>query len=294
MYYLKYKETKQHGTPAFPAAYYHVTSAHPQYTMPYHWHTEFEIIRILSGSFDVTLDAETFTAAAGDIVFVNSATLHGGIPHDCVYECVVFQHSLIPDDSGVIQGLSNGTLRLPPHFTADEAEALHGLIHRLFHAMRHREAGYRLVTIGCLCEFFGMLMQAQSFLPHPDAGILSQTGERCASASSSRCVVNLKAVMELIESRYGEKLTLEEMARTAGLSPKYFCRYFCRMTQRTPIDYLNYYRIERACYMLIHTDAPLTEVALSCGFNDVSYFIRIFRRYKHTTPHKYLTEPFQA
>lgn len=293
MYYPQYKEAKQHGTPAFPAAYYHVTSAHPQYTMPYHWHTEFEIIRILSGSFDVTLDAETFTAAAGDIVLVSSATLHGGIPHDCVYECIVFQLSLIPDDSGLIRGLSDGTLCLPPRIAAGEEETLHALMHRLFHAMRHREAGYRLVTIGCLCEFFGMFVYKHTSPPLPDSNALPRAGEGCAAARS-RCVVNLKAVMELIESRYGEKLTLEEMARTAGLSPKYFCRYFYRMTQRTPIDYLNYYRIERACYMMIHTDAPLTEVALSCGFNDVSYFIRTFRHYKGTTPRKYLTEPFQA
>ena len=51
MKYFDYKEQKQHGTFDFPIAFYHVTPEHPRYNMPYHWHTECEIIRILEGEF---------------------------------------------------------------------------------------------------------------------------------------------------------------------------------------------------------------------------------------------------
>ena len=43
--------------------------------------------------------------------------------------------------------------------------------------------------------------------------------------------------------------TLADLSRIAGMTPKYFCRYFRAAIHRTPMDYLNYYRIERACYI---------------------------------------------
>lgn len=59
------------------------------------------------------------------------------------------------------------------------------------------------------------------------------------------------------------------------------------MTHRTPIEYLNYYRLERASYLLTSTDLPVTQVAMDCGFNDLSYFIRSFKKYRGITPKKY-------
>ena len=87
-----------------------------------------------------------------------------------------------------------------------------------------------------------------------------------------------------MESSYNKQITLEEMAGSVDMSPKYFCRFFHEMTHRTPIDYLNYYRIERACYQLMTTDQSITEVAYSSGFN----FIKTFKKYKGTTPKQYL------
>ena len=60
------------------------------------------------------------------------------------------------------------------------------------------------------------------------------------------------------------------------------------MTHRTPIDYLNYYRIERACYQLITTNLSITEIAYASGFNDLSYFIKTFKKYKGNHSKKYL------
>ena len=65
MKYIKYRETKEHGTFEFPMEFYHVGPAHPRYEMSYHWHIEYEIIRILKGEFLMTIGEEEFTAKAG-------------------------------------------------------------------------------------------------------------------------------------------------------------------------------------------------------------------------------------
>ena len=48
MQYINYRENRRRGTADFPLEYYHVTASHPQYVMSFHWHVEFELIRILS------------------------------------------------------------------------------------------------------------------------------------------------------------------------------------------------------------------------------------------------------
>ena len=72
-----------------------------------------------------------------------------------------------------------------------------------------------------------------------------------------------------------------------SMSPKYFCRFFSEMTHQTPMDYLNRQRIEQACYELSTTGDSITDIAYRNGFNDLSYFIRTFKKYKGTTPGKY-------
>ena len=69
MKYIKYREDKKHGTFDFPIEFYHVTASHPRYEMSYHWHIEYEIIRILKGEFLMTLNESTFTAQEGDLIF---------------------------------------------------------------------------------------------------------------------------------------------------------------------------------------------------------------------------------
>ena len=99
---------------------------------------------------------------------------------------------------------------------------------------------------------------------------------------------SMKNVLEYIGDNYAGNITLDTLSKIAGMNPKYFCRYFKSMTDRTPIDYLNYYRIECACEMLSTKDITLKEAAISCGFNDESYFIRTFRKYKGITPKQFM------
>ena len=56
MKYIEYRERAEQGTFNFPIAFYHQTPYSPRYEMQYHWHTQYEIIRIISGSFQLKLE----------------------------------------------------------------------------------------------------------------------------------------------------------------------------------------------------------------------------------------------
>ena len=114
---------------------------------------------------------------------------------------------------------------------------------------------------------------------------------RIISQKDSRKIEHLKKALEVIENHYADCITLEDLAQAAGMNSKYFCRYFKDMTHRTPVDYLNYYRIEQACFKLVTSNESIADIGLSCGFNDVSYFIKTFKKYKGMTPKKYLRAP---
>ena len=97
----------------------------------------------------------------------------------------------------------------------------------------------------------------------------------------------LKAVFSYIESHYGEKISLEDLAGTIHMNRNYFCRFFKEKAGKTPFSYLNEYRVNQAASQLLSTRLPITEIALNAGFENMSYFIRQFRRFKGCTPSAY-------
>lgn len=278
MRYFDCQEQKNRGTFRFPIEFHHVDCAHPRYQMPFHWHMDYELIRVVSGVFALSLDAETLHLRAGDVVLIQDGVLHGGTPADCVYECIDFDLTAFLQNSAVCtrqtDDILNHRVTLQSTFPQDSEEAR--LIHRLFDTLGAPSAGVEFLTQGLIFELLGFLLQNRRF---------AETDAR--SVRGDRRIRQLKNALRLIREQYGTALTLEQLSAAAEMSPKYFCRFFAELTGRTPIDYLNYYRVECACTQLLHGDESVTEIALGCGFNDLSYFVKTFKRYKGVTPKQF-------
>ena len=84
-----------------------------------------------------------------------------------------------------------------------------------------------------------------------------------------------------------EQLTREDVAKTAFLSPQYFSTLLKKESGMTFTGMLNQMRVEKAEYLLIHTDLQLSIIALDSGFQDQSYFTKVFKRFRHVTPLAY-------
>lgn len=280
MQYINYRESWQRGTVDFPVEYHHITPAHPQYVMSLHWHVEFEIMRIIKGTFLLSIDEEEFTVDAGSSIIVPAGALHAGTPQDCTYECIVFDMNMLMNKNDscrkFIRKIIDHEVELTYVFP-DSCNDIHQIVWSMFDAMASKKEGYQLIVLGALYQLAGSVFSEKYYNPTP-----------AQPPRNHRRIVQLKTALEFMESAYNTPLTLEEMSSSVNMSPKYFCRFFQEMTHRTPVDYLNYYRIERACYQLLTTDQSITEVAYNSGFNDLSYFIKTFKKYKGTTPKKYL------
>ncbi len=256
------------GTPEFPLGFYRVDRTHPNYHMQLHWHVEYEMIHICTGSLTLFLDEETVQCSRGDCILVAGSMLHGATPRGCVYECAVFDtRSLFFGICQTALSGMNGFLRMEAG-SEENAAAL-----AFFDALQGTENGKEFMILSALYRCIGLLQQKNLFQSSPVQG--------------SKKIQHLKKALQFIETDYSSTITLPQLAQVCGMSPKYFCRFFKEMTHKTPIDYLNNYRVKIACEMLRQNQESITEIALSCGFNDLSYFIKTFKRYKGVSPKNY-------
>lgn len=280
MHYLDYNEKITHGTQDFPIAFYLVDEVHPRYHMPFHWHKEMELILIKKGTLQIFLNDEEFSAHEGDILFIEEGMIHGGIPDHCIYECAVFDLNSLLGHSDVCKRyfrlITRHQIRVFQHFPAQQASRIHQAVSDLMDAIRFPHAGGELLALAALYRFFGCIFEEEYYIqisPVPQ--------------SAPQKMDQLRPVLEFIDMHYADPITLEDLSHLAGMTPKYFCRYFRAVIHRTPMDYLNFYRVERACQLLGSSELSVSEVGYCCGFNDSSYFIKTFKKYMGITPKQY-------
>lgn len=279
MRFLAAQENTTRGTKDFPIELYHVDKHHSRYEMPFHWHIESELLLILQGELSLLIDGESYLLQEGDTAFLPSGSVHGGVPKNCVYECLVFDWNYFLENYNMrfyekYAFLFHSDIQIQHYFPA--SDCCSQLAVRLFEVMRERKNGYEFFTVGMLWEWLGYIFQKESYN-------LSSDSNRGMGKNGTQ----IKSVLRFIRKNYADHLTLSDLADIAGMSSEHFCRVFHQIIGRSPVDYLNYYRIECASELLCSTSDTITEIAYSCGFRDLSYFNRLFHRYKNTSPGQY-------
>lgn len=283
MKYLEYRENIIRGSAGFPAAYYHLSPAHPRYYMPPHWHDEYEIIHVLSGTLNVMINRENYVLKTNDSVVVNSGFLHSAEPEEaCLYECIVFDLEYFLNRRAASpefpEALLNRQKRIKDFFPADETVFCR-IFSEISDALRCRGNGYTMLAEGAILTFIGLLLQKDKLIEVSESAVLR--GKKSDE---------LKTVLNYIALHYPDKITLRELADCVHMNPNYFCRFFKEMTRRTPMDYLNQYRIECACEKLCTKSDSILNISLDCGFNDANYFIKVFKKHKGCTPLQYINK----
>ena len=86
---------------------------------------------------------------------------------------------------------------------------------------------------------------------------------------------------------YKENISLDDVCEKSGMSSYYFCRLFKKASGSGFVDYLNFVRICKSEKLLAKSEKSILEVAYDVGFSSVSYYNRIFKRYKNCTPTEY-------
>ena len=267
---IDYLDKKRHGSTEFPVEYYYVNSKHPRYRMAFHWHNEWELLRVIEGELLLTLDEEQRLVKKGDIVLISGETLHGGEPVDCVYECLVFDlYGLFGKNEAVKTHLRPFFCMdfVADRFFTEKDKALADVLDIFSNA--NESSCLSLDTLSAIAHLFSWLIKSGYYQKASDEGRWSS---------------RIKPVLEFIEAHYNEELSLDMLANVIGMNARYFCKIFHSITHTTPMSYVNSYRIEKAAFLLETTDLTITQIATECGFWESGYFTKVFKKYKGTTP----------
>jgi AraC-like DNA-binding protein len=96
------------------------------------------------------------------------------------------------------------------------------------------------------------------------------------------------SVMNYVQERFAEDIDEKELAKSYGMSYSHFSRSFKKVTGMTFKNYLNRTRISKAEQLLFLKGCSVSEAAIACGYNSISYFIKVYHLFTGTTPYKAL------
>jgi len=281
------KENRMHGDASFPLNAYHMDIAPGAVVLDCHWHEELEFLIVTYGKATFQVGSNYFDVYAGEGIFVNSGELHAGYPLDgspCSYEAVVFSLSFLSNSpldliySRYIEPIVQNRLIFDRHLKRSvpwQGELLQR-IEKTARCVLDKTQAYELQSKS---ELFGVL------------NLLAANGRqekgRTGSTAADFRMEKLKTALKYIQDNYSQKFSSYDISEKLGMSEGHFCRIFRQYFKRTPVEYLNYYRISQAAKLLEETEHKVLEIAMETGFDSLSYFIGTFRRFIGVTPSKY-------
>ena len=269
------REIKLHGTLQYP---FEIYKHKHNVLVTEHWHDETEIIFMRKGILNVRVNNKEYISKPGEVFFINSGELHGFCGENVEYFAFVFDMkalSFLDEDyiqQKFLSPIINGKIRFFHHIQADEQQL--EAFFRMLALNSEKPMAYMLGTKAALLQIIGMLIDKGLYAEHDfEPNVESEL---------------LKRIISYINQRYSEHITLAEISAEFNMSPKYFCRFFKNSFNKTFTEYVNTVRVERAMKLLISKDMSITEAALECGFSNMSYFTRTFKRICGYTPRFYL------
>lgn len=239
--------------------------------MVMHQHDCLEINRILSGSGTYWIEEKQYEILPGDIFIINNQEQHMAV-HDGSLLMQVF----LFDPVFIWEGPS-GWHFLEPfyHFSNRIREVgLYQDLDRIVKEAKGKEEGWQLMVSSLLLVFLAELRRYHK--QYQEAGKDVHTSYQ-----------RIRPVLSYMQQHLDEPVSLEQLAAQAALHPHYLCTCFKEALGLTISEYWKQLRIHRACMLLASTDKPVTEIAIECGFNSLSYFHRTFRKVQGTSPRQY-------
>jgi AraC-like DNA-binding protein/mannose-6-phosphate isomerase-like protein (cupin superfamily) len=254
-----------------------------EFNMPSkHTHDEFEIYYLIHGERSYFIENRIYHVRPGSLVFINRNTIHMTSQYgDSYHERVVIEMKSEPLSSILA---CTGELSLSDFFarnqglielTEDDQAYVLSLLDDISHEINARAPGYRLMTMEKLLR---LLFFSQRYLVH---------NEPAPSLSTMATHQKITEVASYISANCAEASSLDYVAKRFFMSKSYLSRIFKEITGYTVNEYINVNRIQKARVLLAESDLNITEIAEALGYDSITYFEKIFRKYTETSPLKY-------
>lgn len=229
-----------------------------------HWHENIEILFFIDGIVENMIDDTIMQENANDIVVINTGVLHGtrSVSRKAKYYALIIDKDICNK-----YGFILSDYYVKPEINDIRLFTLVDEIKKEFEKKPHHfEAAITAKTLDILTILFR------------DYSYKKENSKR------NRNIEMVKAGIRYIKNNYTNNITVDDVAKNVGYSKYHFCRNFKEITKYTVGSYINFLRINKAYKLISEKGVTIGQAACECGFDDISYFTKIFKKYTDMLP----------
>jgi len=258
----------------------HNTAPISEFKWEYHYHPEIELVCVVSGSGTRHVGYHKSNYTNGDLVLIGSNIPHSGFglnsidPHEEIV--LQFKEDILqfPEEESEARSIKS-LLELSKFGILYKTDIKTKLLPKLRQMLKSEGYKRYLLLLEILfelskCDEYELMNQ--EIMPYT---IIAKNKTR------------LQNIFTYVERNYDKDIDIEDVAKLANLTLPAFCNFFKKATQITFTEFVNRYRINKAC-LLMTQDKTISECSYSCGFNNVTYFNRMFKKYTEKTPSEFI------
>ena len=245
-----------------------------KYIREKHWHRSIEIFAVQEGELDFILDTTHYHLGEGEFIIVNSNEVHA-------------IHANRPNHTIVLQIPLN---QFASYFTGEQFiwfshsertydEQVACLIFRMYKVYRMQTDGYDFEILSMFYQLLHILVKKYRKLDVQDELL-----------KSNQQLNRLGMITSYLKDHYMEDISLGKLAGIFGYSPSYLSKMFSQEMGESLILYITNKRIEKAKEYMKNSEISLADVAFMVGYDDYTYFSRVFKKSTGMNPRNYRAE----
>lgn len=237
---------------------YFITASGGRLEFPAHIHECFELIVVTKGELKMMLDKAIVTIKKGEGVLIFPNLIHSMLPNDCEFFINIFSPFLVTAFYSKVSDL------IPDNFLFKMPEHLLNILRSLGkNSSKLAKKGFLYL----LCDHFN---QGRNYIKQKN---------------DQKNV--LGSIFKFIENNYNGDCTLKSLSKHLGYEYTYLSRIFKEYVGISFNNYVNFYRLNNACYLFENTKQSITDCAHESGYTSVRSFNRNFKNQFGVTPSEY-------
>lgn len=272
---------------AFPIKIFYCGSDNGGKLFPNHWHEMIELLYFTSGSAMVYCDGSSIRAEAGDLIVINCNQLHSA---ECLTDVVKYNTIIMPQnmlkgystdicDTKYLEPIYRNHIVFQNHISNDKKVA--ACIKNIFKEYKRKDVAYELSIKSSIYSLMVALLRKY----------VSCIQTRQQYDWKLKNLQKFDIIFKYIDNNFAQPISSQELAAISNTSVFHFCRMFKKTTGKTLTDYVNEVRIDKAAFLLSTSSMNITEIGGACGFDDLNYFSRVFKKHKGMSPKAFRVYP---
>ncbi len=242
---------------------------------PLHWHSDLEILFCHKGSFGVRIDTTEYLVNPGQTLLVGSSQPHEYF--NCSKDNVItlLRVGSVYFGSALFMEIAKKQFATPVIENNIEIKNVFTHISDLCRTEETLES--KLEMQACIYSLVSLLLR---HLP-PAASVSARQNKRL------HYVLNIQKTLDYVSTNFDKDIPVEKAAQIAGYEKNAFSRLFKQATDTSFHQYLNNYRIKKACILLLDNGGTISKIAEMVGFPELKTFCRVFKQITGVTPSEY-------